>query len=158
MSAWGALADFFKRYATFRGTSSRSAFNWMTWFWGIIYLIIAIVIIGVAGLGSFFGKHGDVATDTMPLLGTIILVSVISLVMFIVAIIPNLALYSRRLHDMGYSGWWQVLPLVINALLMLVVLFFGVSDNLFNAIQAMISFGFSLWLAFMPSKLNTRYS
>lgn len=158
MSSWGALVDFFQRYKAFIGTSSRSAFNWMTWFWGVIYIMIAATIIGVAGLGSFLGKHGEFATDTRPLLGTIVLVLVISVIMFIAVIVPNLALYSRRLHDMGYSGWWQVLPLAVNALLILVVMFWGVSNELVSGIQAVISYGFSLWLSFSPSKINTKYS
>ena len=77
MTAWGALTDFFKQYKRFIGTSSRSAFNWMTWFWSIIYWIIAILIVCVAGLGAFFGKHGASMTDETPLFGTIMLVAVI---------------------------------------------------------------------------------
>ena len=99
MTACGALIDFFKQYRRFIGTSSRSGFNWMAWFWGIIYWIIAILIVCIAGLGAFFGKHGDIMTDTTPLLGTIILVVVISVLLSIIIIIPNLALYARRLHD-----------------------------------------------------------
>ncbi|AEJ31711.1 MULTISPECIES: DUF805 domain-containing protein [Leuconostoc] len=158
MSAWGALTDFFKRYTSFRGTSSRRAYNWMTWFWGVIYVMIAVIIIGVAGLGSFLGKHGEVATDTRPLLGTIILVLLISLMMSIIVIIPNLALYSRRLHDMGYSGWWQVVPLIINVVITLGIMYFGKSESDLSWGPSVISFGFSLWLSFMPSKTNTRYS
>ena len=29
----------------------------------------------------------------------------------LVTFIPSLALASRRLHDIGKSGWWQILPL-----------------------------------------------
>ena len=58
MTAWGALIDFFKQYKRFIGTSSRSAFNWMTWFWNIIYWIIAILIVFVAGLGAFLVSTG----------------------------------------------------------------------------------------------------
>jgi len=58
MTAWGALTDFFKQYKRFIGTSSRSAFNWMTWFWSIIYWIIAILIVCVAGLGAFLVSMG----------------------------------------------------------------------------------------------------
>ncbi len=53
MTAWGALADFFKQYTNFRGTSSRRAFNWVVWFWGSVSVIVASIIVVVARLGAF---------------------------------------------------------------------------------------------------------
>ena len=158
MTAWGALTDFFKQYTRFIGTSSRSAFNWMAWFWSIIYLIVALLIVCVAGLGVFFGKRGATATDTTPLLGTIILVVVASLVLSIIIIIPNLALYARRLHDMGYSGWWQVTPTIVTVVAILSVRLLGVNEVVLTVIQVIISLGFNLWLSFSQSKPNNKYS
>ena len=159
MTAWGALIDFFKQYRRFIGTSSRSVFNWMAWFWGIIYWIIAILIVCIAGLGAFFGKHGDIMTDTTPLLGTIILVVVISVLLSIIIIIPNLALYARRLHDMGYSGWWQLIIIIVNvATIIVAVINPGINEDILYGIQTISSLCFTLWLSFGPSKLNTKYN
>ncbi|MBZ6003746.1 DUF805 domain-containing protein [Leuconostoc gelidum subsp. aenigmaticum] len=158
MTAWGALIDFFKQYKRFIGTSSRSSFNWMTWFWNIIYWIIAILIVFVAGLGAFFGKHGTSMTDATPLLGTIILVTVISVVLSIIIIIPNLALYARRLHDMGYSGWWQLIVIIVNVILIVGAMYSGINEDILYGIQTVISLGFNLWLSFGQTKFNTKYS
>lgn len=158
MTAWQALTDFFKRYTRFIGTRSRSAFNWIVWFWGVIYLIVAVLIIVVAGLGVFFGKHGDTATDTTPFLGTIILVALSVMVLSIIVIIPNLALYARRLHDMGFSGWWQIVPMIVNAIITLIIIFFTNNNEQFYWLQSMISLVFALWLSFSKSKPNSPYS
>ena len=130
----------------------------MTWFWNIIYWIIAILIVFVAGLGAFFGKHGTSMTDATPLFGTIILVAVISVVLSIIIIIPNLALYARRLHDMGYSGWWQLIVIIVNVILIVGAMYSGINEDILYGIQTVISLGFNLWLSFGQTKFNTQYS
>ena len=39
------------------------------------------------------------------------LIPLIGSVIALAALIPSIALTSRRLHDIGKSGWWQLLPL-----------------------------------------------
>ena len=84
MTPGGALADFFKQYTNFRGTSSRSAFNWVVWFWGMMYLTMAIVIVAVAGLGAFFGKQAAIHTETKAVEMATMLVVMISFFLFLV--------------------------------------------------------------------------
>jgi uncharacterized membrane protein YhaH (DUF805 family) len=74
----------FSNYFKFSGRSRRSEF----WFWVLFALLGSIVfqivdlIVGVSVFDSIFG---------------------------LVILIPGLALAARRLHDIGKSGWWQLL-------------------------------------------------
>ncbi len=38
-------------------------------------------------------------------------ISILSLIINIGLIIPNIGVYVRRLHDIGLSGWWWFVPL-----------------------------------------------
>jgi uncharacterized membrane protein YhaH (DUF805 family) len=84
---------FFRNYAKFSGRSSRSAY----WFWILWSLIITIVIeVLRASIG------GEVSP-----------VDIIDLVWSLAILVPSIALGARRLHDVGKSGWWQLIPLTI---------------------------------------------
>ncbi|MBR3881578.1 MAG: DUF805 domain-containing protein [Mailhella sp.] len=43
----------------------------------------------------------------------------------LVLLIPHICVTSRRLHDIGWSGWWQIMPLAL--------IFFGVFSVVFDA-------------------------
>jgi uncharacterized membrane protein YhaH (DUF805 family) len=72
----------FKKYADFSGRASRSEY----WWWALFVLLITIV--------------GQVIGD--------ILGGIASLAM----LLPYLAVTSRRLHDIGKSGWWQLIGFI----------------------------------------------
>ena len=46
---------------------------------------------------------------------------VISFIYSLVVFIPSLAVGSRRLHDIGKSGWWQLLILTIVGIILLII-------------------------------------
>ena len=84
---------FFRNYAKFSGRSSRSAY----WFWTLWSFIIAFVIeILRASIGGELNP-----------------VDIINLVWSLAILVPSLALAVRRLHDVGRSGWWQLIALTI---------------------------------------------
>ena len=72
----------FKKYAEFGGRASKSEF----WWWNLFVLLISMGanIISDATAGLVF-------------LGTLL---------------PCLAVSSRRLHDIGRSGWWQLIGFI----------------------------------------------
>lgn len=72
----------FKKYAEFEGRASKSEF----WWWSLFVLLISMGarIIGDTAAGLVF-------------LGTLL---------------PYLAVSSRRLHDIGRSGWWQLIGFI----------------------------------------------
>jgi uncharacterized membrane protein YhaH (DUF805 family) len=75
-----SVTTVFSKFATFRGRASRSEFWWFILF----YLIVSTALAGVFGgwLLALFD---------------------------LVLVVPCIALTTRRLHDIGKSGWWQLL-------------------------------------------------
>jgi len=50
---------------------------------------------------------------------------VIGPLLSLVLIVPHICVTSRRLHDIGWSGWWQIMPLVL--------IFLGILSIVFDA-------------------------
>ncbi len=97
-----AIKTCFSKYATFSGRATRSEF----WYWQLFTFLVSMVLTVV-----FFP-----------------LAYVASLVFFI----PNLAVYARRLHDTGRSGYnlfWAFLPLIGAILLLIWALQESKDDN-----------------------------
>ena len=75
-----------KRYAQFTGRARRAEY----WYFALFNFLLSLVIGGVANLIKF------------PLLGTIV-----SLGLFV----PAIAVGIRRMHDVGKSGWFFLIPI-----------------------------------------------
>jgi uncharacterized membrane protein YhaH (DUF805 family) len=84
----------FSKYANFDGTASKSEF----WYFFLFSLIIGLIalVIDLYFFNELFDKFG---------MGLILGIG--TLFFFI----PQLSLSSRRLHDIGKSGWWQLIAL-----------------------------------------------
>lgn len=104
MSFTTAVSTCFGKYATFGGRARRSEYWWFTLCWGVS--LMATMLIGQAN-------------NT---LGTVLMVAV-----YLVFLLPGLAVAVRRLHDTGRSGWWYLLSLVPFGGLVLLV--FMVQDS-----------------------------
>jgi uncharacterized membrane protein YhaH (DUF805 family)/uncharacterized membrane protein YphA (DoxX/SURF4 family) len=67
----------------------------------------------------------------------------------LVLLYPAVVLHARRLHDMGYSGWWTLAPTVLTALAMLIWakrVSFGAQLDATVPLAALIVFiGFAFW-------------
>lgn len=100
---------FFRNYANFSGRSSRSAY----WFWTLWSVIITLFIeILRASIG------GEVSP-----------VDIIDLVWSLAIIVPGFALAARRLHDVGRSGWWQLIFLTIVGIIPLFIWLVRAGDS-----------------------------
>jgi uncharacterized membrane protein YhaH (DUF805 family) len=82
MDFFEAIKSCFSRYATFSGRASRSEYWWWVLFVLLASIATAMVSSTVSGLFS---------------LGTLL---------------PFLAVAARRLHDIGKSGWWQLVGFI----------------------------------------------
>jgi uncharacterized membrane protein YhaH (DUF805 family) len=85
-----AISTCFSKYATFTGRASRPEFWWF-------FLFQILLSIAASMLGD-------------------VLASVASLIL----LLPALAVGARRLHDIGKSGWWQLIMLTVIGLLLLI--------------------------------------
>jgi uncharacterized membrane protein YhaH (DUF805 family) len=88
-----AISTCFSRYATFSGRASRPEFWWF-------FLFQVLVSLAAQMLGG-----------------------VIAGVIGLALLLPGLAVGTRRLHDVGRSGWWQLLALTGIGLLLLLYWF-----------------------------------
>ncbi|MCY1166428.1 DUF805 domain-containing protein [Polaromonas sp.] len=88
-----AISTCFSKYATFSGRASRSEFWW--------FMLFEVILLGVTGFISD------------------ILYGIVALAL----VLPVLAVGARRLHDIGRTGWWQLLSLTIIGSLVLLYWF-----------------------------------
>ncbi len=93
MSFTESIQTVFQKYAVFEGRARRSEYWWF-------YLAYAIVNAVLSGLSQALSGSG---------MGTA--VSVLSGIIGLACLVPTIAVTTRRLHDTGKSGWWQLLYL-----------------------------------------------
>ena len=86
-------------YVGFSGRASRSEY----WFWVLFTMIVSFVT-GIMD-GFIFGSE----------FGTGLISTITSVVFFL----PGLAVWVRRLHDVGKSGWWILSSILILPVLLL---------------------------------------
>jgi uncharacterized membrane protein YhaH (DUF805 family) len=85
-----------RKYADFHGRARRSEY----WFF-ILFTAIVGVVAGI--LDAILGlRSGAEYGGTGPIQG----------ILQLALLIPTLAVGARRLHDIGRSGWWQLIGLV----------------------------------------------
>ena len=85
-----AISTCFSNYATFSGRASRPEFWWFFLFQILVSMAASMLGDVVAGLVS------------------------------LALLLPALAVGARRLHDIGRSGWWQLIMLTVIGLLLLI--------------------------------------
>ena len=110
MSFGQAIANGFKKYASWKGRATRSEF----WFWTLFVVIVQIpfsIIYNISSQGALQAAMtaGDQGAFLAALFGpTYWLLVLVSLVFFL----PSLAVLIRRLHDLDRSGGWYWIILV----------------------------------------------
>jgi uncharacterized membrane protein YhaH (DUF805 family) len=83
-----------KQYAVFSGRARRKEF-WMFCLFNVIFFIVAMLLDNILGLAIEELGYGPIS------------------VLYILGVyIPSLAVTARRLHDIEYSGWWQLFNII----------------------------------------------
>ena len=78
----------FQKFSDFNGRASRSEF----WYFYLFVILAYIFIFVLSILVEFF--------------------FVIFFIFVLIVLVPTLAVTARRLHDIGKSGWWQILAYI----------------------------------------------
>jgi uncharacterized membrane protein YhaH (DUF805 family) len=104
MSFSEAVKSGFDHYAKFDGRASRAAFWWWTLF-AILAGVAASIVDAVIGI------------------------QILSIVVSLGLLLPNLSVSIRRLHDTDRTGWWILIALIpLIGLIVLLVFYLQKSD------------------------------
>lgn len=83
-----------KKYAVFSGRAQRAEY----WYFVLFSIIVSIILVILDGmLGTINEQSGY---------------GLLSGIYSLAVIIPSIAVATRRLHDIGKSGWWQLIALI----------------------------------------------
>lgn len=116
----------FQKYFQFSGRAQRAEYWWFQLFIFVVAIVLAVldaITFGLSNDGTgLFGSIWSLAT-----------------------VIPTLSLGWRRMHDIGKSGWWNLLPLapVLWTIVAAVILFESSDTSNAIAVIAMILGGFA---------------
>jgi len=102
MSFFEAVAACFSKYANFSGRASRAEYWWF-----LLFVVISSVLLN-AMVTAFFGSAAGLWVMS---------------IYYLLVLLPSLAVGARRLHDMGFSGWWQIFHLTGLGSLALIIWF-----------------------------------
>ena len=94
-----------EKYLTFQGRAPRAEF----WWFGLFVFIVLAIIYSIAGWLAV----ATMSDGAMSIVGDLA-IGVAALIV-LAFFLPGLAVTVRRLHDLGYSGWWylaQLIPIV----------------------------------------------
>lgn len=103
----------FKHYADFSGRARRREYWWFV----LINFIIGILLM-IGYFPQYLNIMMEPSEDPMESMQQMFTLYtnpfyIISLVYSLAILIPNLAVWTRRLHDIGRSGWWIVIFFVL---------------------------------------------
>jgi len=83
-----AIRICYQKFADFKGRASRSEF-W--YFYLFVFLVNIIAVVLALQITSIF---------------------VVWIIFTLISFVPALAVTARRLHDIGRTGWWQILAYI----------------------------------------------
>lgn len=108
-----------KRIFTYRGRARRAEFGWFNLIAFLINLALTFTPLILFGMGGSLleSVYQSEVVGTVSG-GGIIIFTVASYLFSIVTTLVQFSLTCRRLHDLGYSGWWQLavylgLPIIV---------------------------------------------
>lgn len=95
-----AVRTVFSKYATFSGRARRAEYWWFALFNILASLVLQILDLAVFGA---YSMGPDAGMGLPNVLGGLFSLAIL---------LPSIAVWVRRLHDVGRSGWWWLLALI----------------------------------------------
>lgn len=98
-----AVRTCFSKYATFTGRARRAEFWWFYLFMALVGIAFAFVTVIIAAVTVGFAESSEPSGGAI---AALIITLGLCVAIGVVLYIPFLAVYARRLHDMGQTGHW----------------------------------------------------
>ncbi len=117
MSFKQAIKNFFKKWADYKSRSSRSEYNWFVLF-SFIFNIVVEIIFAITIFIIYLGNPESILN--LISVAVLLLLTLIIAIFSLFLIIPTTTLTIRRLHDLGYSGWYLLCYVLISTLVLLI--------------------------------------
>ena len=140
MTFQDAIRQCLRKYADFSGRATRAEY----WWWVLATVIASIAFSAIdSSIVSFAGGYDDGYAFSP--LGTIFGLAIL---------LPDLAVTARRLHDIGKTGWWQLVWFVvfiiglIPFIIGLIALLVAIMDGGWFSYAAMEEMGYSIGVDF----------
>lgn len=89
-----------RKYATFSGRAGRSEYWWFT-------LFATVLLVGVAVPLAVLAPMDSISTVTAAAI-----LSLVQIALLLALGLPTMAVTARRFHDIGISGWWQLINFI----------------------------------------------
>lgn len=105
-----AVERYWRKYATFSGRASRSEY----WYAMLANLLVIITfnVVEVIAILAISREAG------------VLIFTTLFAVFWLATLVPSISVGARRLHDVGWSGWFQLLGVIpiLGALLLIIML------------------------------------
>ena len=102
----------FGKYAVFEGVAGKAEFWWFYLFFTILSVVTYFIDLNLMNSETGFGLFSGIT--------------------LLILFLPMTAVSARRLHDIGRSGWWQLMALTGVGIILLIVWHATKTDNKLN--------------------------
>lgn len=118
----------FRKFTTFSGRARRKEHGWFC-----VFSFIVGIIISVVDFLAFGNSDG-----------------IFSLIYALIVFIPGLAVFVRRLHDFGKSGWFVLVMIFVPTIALIVGLLFIQTSKELGMLFLIIALALFFYFVFLP--------
>ena len=102
----------FGKYAVFEGVAGKAEFWWFYLFFTILSVVSYFIDLNLMNSEAGFGLFSGIT--------------------LLILFLPMAAVSARRLHDIGRSGWWQLIAITGIGIILLIAWFATQTNNKLN--------------------------